>query len=60
MRIIIEINTAGVAFDVDPMAEAAAIIADAVTTLEDIPVGSRENLYDIYGFRCGFVEVASS
>lgn len=58
MKIIIEIDTANAAFDVDPMAEAIAIITDAVTKLEDMPTASQVTLYDTNGNRCGFVKVS--
>ena len=57
MKIIIEIDTANAAFDVDPMAEAIAILSDAAEKLEDMPAGTTHILYDTNGNRCGFVKV---
>ena len=57
MRIVIQLDTDGAAFDVDPMAEVSAILEDAAIKLHLMPVGSEENLYDTNGNRCGFVAV---
>ena len=59
MRILIIIDCDNAAFDVDPMIEAAEVLEDAIIKLEDMPVGSNENLYDTNGNRCGFVAVVN-
>lgn len=58
MKITIQIDTDNAAFDVAPMEEVAAILADAVDHLESIPAHSEVNLYDTNGNRCGFVRVS--
>jgi hypothetical protein len=58
MRITIQIDAIAEAFDVNPMAEVAAILDLAAIKLESMPVNSEQNLYDTNGNRCGFVAVS--
>lgn len=59
MKITIEINTDGAAFDDAPTEELANVISDAILKLENMPVDSAEILYDTNGNRCGQVTVTS-
>jgi hypothetical protein len=57
IKIKIEFDTANAAFDLDPMAEARAVIGQAVEKLESLAVNEAENLYDTNGNRVGQVSV---